>query len=122
MVVLIDTLDHQSRNLTQFDAQKRVMNTHLGQAHIAGSGPEGTTCRQCRYWGYHNEEPYKYAGIDGSEKLYLQGEFCDKPILNKARRLVPHDAASCQFFVVNPKPPMETRDRKRKQKTQTVSD
>lgn len=121
MTLLIDTLEDQSRNLTKFSSQSAVLKTHIGQAHIAGSGPKDTTCRTCVFWGQHNKVGYKYSGIEGSEKLHLQGEFCDKPILNKARRLVPHDAPSCQFFDHNEHAPQETRDRKRKKKTQAIA-
>ncbi|NPD15294.1 hypothetical protein HOY34_08790 [Xinfangfangia sp. D13-10-4-6] len=27
-----------------------IRNTFLGQAHIAGTGPEGKTCRECAFW------------------------------------------------------------------------
>lgn len=30
--------------------------TYLGQAHIAGTGPEGKTCRECRFFGVEKVE------------------------------------------------------------------
>ncbi|UWF67345.1 hypothetical protein [Brucella sp. 1315] len=40
-----------SPHMTAADFDCQVRNTYLGQAHIAGTGPDGTTCRQCRHWG-----------------------------------------------------------------------
>ena len=28
-----------------------IRKTYLGQAHIAGTGQEGKTCRECAFWG-----------------------------------------------------------------------
>ena len=89
--------------------------TYLGQAHIAGTGPEGTTCRQCRWW-------HKWSKPDenGERQPVSPGHFsmrhpeqpggvkpaaCNKPMLNKERLRVPHDAHSCRFFIDNPDAP-----------------
>jgi hypothetical protein len=36
---------------------RTVAETHRGQAHWGGSGPPGSTCRECIFWdggyGYH---------------------------------------------------------------------
>lgn len=40
-----------SPHMTAADFDCPIRNTYLGQAHIAGTGPEGTTCRQCKHWG-----------------------------------------------------------------------
>jgi hypothetical protein len=36
-----------------FDAKFR--STYLGQAHLAGTGPAGKTCRECIYWHLWNQ-------------------------------------------------------------------
>lgn len=38
-------------HLTAADFDCPISNTFLGQAHIAGTGPQGTTCRECKLWG-----------------------------------------------------------------------
>ena len=40
-----------TQHMTAADFDCPIRNTYLGQAHIAGTGPEGTTCRQCAHWG-----------------------------------------------------------------------
>lgn len=92
------------RTKAAFDQTMRV--TFLGQAHFAGTGPEGTTCRECRFWHIldkkGNPTPPYYDGETGE----LHKAKCNRPIMNKANRRVPHDAPSCRLFEAsaNPKP------------------
>ena len=30
--------------------ERQIKITHKGQAHFAGSGPAGETCKTCRHW------------------------------------------------------------------------
>lgn len=39
-----------SEHMTAREVHKPIADTYLGQAHIAGTGPEGRTCRECRFW------------------------------------------------------------------------
>lgn len=39
-----------SEHLTAKEVHQPIAETFLGQAHIAGTGPEGRTCRECRFW------------------------------------------------------------------------
>lgn len=39
-----------SEHLTAKEVHRPIAETFLGQAHIAGTGPEGRTCRECRFW------------------------------------------------------------------------
>lgn len=77
-----------------------IGQTYLGQAHIAGTGPEGKTCRECRWFG-----PPGYSG--GVEKgIYascksggkLRPQKCNRPIANKAPDRIPYDAKACRLF------------------------
>lgn len=92
------------RTKAEFDQQVRV--TYLGQAHFAGTGPAGTTCRQCRFWHLSDADgepqPPYYSGETGE----LHKARCNRPMMNKAHRRVPHDAPSCRLFEAsdNPKP------------------
>ena len=42
------------RNLTVIDPglERAELQTAAGMAHWAGSGPEGSTCGKCRFYGY----------------------------------------------------------------------
>ena len=80
-----------SPHLTRGPDDAKYAATHLGQAHIAGTGPAGKTCRECIHWSAKHVRRYG----DGS----LRNHQCHYPILNKARNAVPHDAPACRFFM-----------------------
>ena len=100
-----------SEHLTAKEVHRQIAETYLGQAHIAGTGPEGKTCRECIFW--HVWKSRKLAG-GGIEKVPADpGNFgprhaktpcelkkarCNRPILNKANRLIPHSAKACRLF------------------------
>ncbi len=107
-----------SEHLTGATFDSPIRETFLGQAHIAGTGPEGTTCRECIWWrligkrrkpGGGVEEFVKPAGYFGKKyapaPCGLKKQRCTKPILNKANRLIPHSAKSCRLFEVNDQAP-----------------
>lgn len=99
------------KGLTGNEAHSAVAKTYLGQAHIAGTGPEGKTFRECVFWHIK-----KYRKIsDGEYESYAvhPGYFgkshkttpcevkkarCNRPIANKANRLIPHNAGACRLF------------------------
>lgn len=99
-----------SEHLTAKDVHRPIAETYLGQAHIAGTGPEGKTCRECIFW--HVWKSRKVSG--GTEKIpadpgyfgkrhaktpsELKKARCNRPILNKANRLIPHTAKACRLF------------------------
>lgn len=108
-----------SDHMTAADFDHPIRETFLGQAHIAGTGPEGKTCRECRFWGRKatrkspegkTQEYLKHPGYYGKRHQYLALEAkkasCTKPVLNKAKRLIPHSAKSCRLFepATNPLP------------------
>lgn len=104
--------------LTRNEGHAGVERTHMGQAHIAGTGPEGRTCRECKYWYSWDvkERPYRpYRGGDDG-LMHLEPSKCRYSILNKAERRVPHHAQACRLFEQNDSPPPITRERKRKAK------
>ncbi|RVD44640.1 hypothetical protein EN742_01610 [Mesorhizobium sp. M4A.F.Ca.ET.020.02.1.1] len=94
-------------NLTAGAHDAAIRATYLGQAHIAGTGPQGATCRECVFW-------HKWKAATGGGKLpsppgyfskrhkaspnALKKALCTRPILNKANRLIPHDASACRLF------------------------
>lgn len=97
---------HPTPHLTVGAFDSRIAGTYLGQAHIAGTGPEGTTCRMCVHWHAwrwkgRGDKAVRVAVSPGYSKGELAKASCNKPIMNKARRRVPHFAPSCSFFVNN---------------------
>lgn len=106
-----------SEGLKPFPGHSAIHETFLGQAHIAGTGPEGKTCRECVFWclkrwrkveyGY---EEYRVApGHFGKRHKKTPSELkkakCNRPILNKANRLIPHHAKACRLFEQAENPP-----------------
>lgn len=100
-----------SEHMTAKDVHQPIADTFLGQAHIAGTGTEGRTCRECRFW--HGWKLRKLLG-GGVERvpadpgyfgkkhaltpLGLKKAKCNRPILNKANRQIPHHAKACRLF------------------------
>ncbi|MEZ2132716.1 MULTISPECIES: hypothetical protein [unclassified Sinorhizobium] len=100
-----------SEHMTSNEVHRPIAETFLGQAHIAGTGPEGKTCRECVFWhcwkfrkvpgGGIEEipvEPGYFGKRHASKPLELKKAHCNRPILNKASRLVPHHAKACRLF------------------------
>lgn len=98
-------------HLTREPKHEALARTFIGQAHIAGTGPAGATCRECRYW----HDPHKkntveiiwlrYAASNKTKAGELKRHLCRYRIPNKADRRIPHNAQACRFFDRNPKPP-----------------
>ena len=100
-----------SEHLTANEIHKPISETFLGQAHIAGTGPEGKTCRECRFWhawkwrklesGAYERfavDPGYFGKKHKLTPLGLKKAKCNRPIMNKANRLVPHCAKACRLF------------------------
>lgn len=102
-----------SEHLTAADCDQAIRETYIGQAHIAGTGPAGTTCRECRFWHkweyvgvkdgvYVNDyvpcPPGFYSKRHSEHPNEVKKAYCNRPILNKAWRLIPHTAKSCRLF------------------------
>jgi len=97
-----------SDHLTAADFDHPIRETFLGQAHIAGTGPDGKTCRECAHWhqwkfskaknDYVPCPPGFYGKRHKITPLEPKKAYCNRPILNKAKRLIPHAAKSCRLF------------------------
>lgn len=89
-------------HMTANDVHRPIAETYLGQAHIAGTGPEGRTCRECKFW--HGWKWQKLVG--GKERIATDpGYFGKKHKLHplglkkaKCNRLIPHCAKACRLF------------------------
>ena len=102
-----------SAHMTMPESMAKIDATHLGQAHFGGTGPEGTTCRQCSKWGLirQGSDKVEHTYVAGCERgmMVLDRQKCRHPIANKADRRVPHEAQSCIFFAENETPPVIER-------------
>lgn len=92
---MAETLDFDKTLCAQpYDAV--FASTYRGQAHIAGTGPRGATCRQCAYWGSRNA-PQEHPGFYSKNSL-IKDAYCNYPISGKADRAFPNYASACRFF------------------------
>ena len=105
-----------SEHLTGAPFDGPIKETFLGQAHIAGTGPDGRTCRECAFWhkwkyikatdSYAPCSPGYFGKKHKSSPLEPKKAYCTRPILNRAKRLIPHHAKACRLFepAENPMP------------------
>ena len=112
-----------SDHMTEAKFDTPIRETYLGQAHIAGTGPEGTTCRECKYWhAWKNtrNSPYSenpptpvapgyYSKNEEERANEIKKARCNRPIANKARKAIPHFAKACRLFVASENPPPAKR-------------
>lgn len=90
-----------------FESKRRA--TAPGMAHWAGSGPTGTTCRECAHWtGCGGEVGYysKKGGGGGVIKPRKCAQY--RKMMTEAGPGVPHETPSCKYFAVNATPPTIT--------------
>ena len=99
-----------SPRLTDDGSHSAIAATHLGQAHIAGTGPTGATCSQCAFWHLWKRvkingevqqtpiEPGRYSARHKENPAGRKDALCNKPMLNKSNRKVPPHAPACRFF------------------------
>ena len=78
-----------------------IRKTYAGQAHFAATGPEGKTCRLCKYW---ISEGYAASGILKSARCMKYRE-----LTGKSGERFPHSALACKYFIENDKPPTAVR-------------
>lgn len=86
------------------DFDRALTQTHEGQAHLAGSGPAGRTCRECLLWafdGYHATGGLNR--VAGALKPATCGKY--RELMRRAGKAIPHHAKACRHFQENPQPP-----------------
>lgn len=69
-------------------------HTHIGQAHFAGSGPVGRTCRECHHWAWSAQVDgwSTFAGPNPARCVQY------KMLMRAWGRKVPHSAFACRHF------------------------
>ncbi len=102
-------------HLTREPKHDALAATFVGQAHIAGTGPTGATCRECRFWHEPRIENrvtaivwLRFAPSNKKRAGELKRHQCRYRLPNKSRRRIPHDAKACRFFDRNENPPPVT--------------
>ena len=97
-------------HMTPAEFDGALQKTYLGQAHIAGTGPEGKTCRECRWFFIPDVErwvivkktgvgAYKTDKASTHDKEGMHRKMrCNRPILNKAKRRFTPFAQACRLF------------------------
>lgn len=105
-------------HLTKEPKQEALLNTYLGMAHIAGTGPKGATRRECIFYGEiagRNKDTgqpemthiYYSAKRKDAKAGLLRNHRCHRPITSKATNQFPHKAAACRLFERNENPPVK---------------
>lgn len=96
------TLFNQSiqDHLTSAPVDALARQSHPGQAHFAGTGPHGKTCRECVFW---NHVTYDYRSKSGKWRGLILPANCKKyqQITQKVGDKIPDDAAACKYFDQN---------------------
>lgn len=110
--------------LTAHENVEGVTRTYLGQAHFAGTGPKGKTCRECSKFCSSNLDGSKrtpvYEGRDDG-KMHLADARCHHQIANKADRVFPCKALACSFFEHADNPAVIVREKKKRSKKVEVA-
>lgn len=108
-----------SSHLTAAPFDERFRATFLGQAHLAGTGPDNATCRECKFWHVWRgtastrqpAPPGHYAKTNKERAGQLKRANCNYAIPHKAKRRIPHHAKACRFFERSDNPPALVADK-----------
>lgn len=97
-------LDYTDRLIRDTEVDRKARQTHSGQAHWAGSGPSGASCRGCEHFawkvtgGWHSLNG-KHAG---APKPAQCSQF--RKMTGRAGDSIPHDAQACKYFAATKTP------------------
>ena len=95
-------------HMTHDPAHKMISQTYKGQAHNAGTGPKGKTCRECVFFGIDKALEFDHFGhrADCHNPGQLKEARCHKPWTGVRQQLFPHTALACTHFEQNENPPL----------------
>jgi hypothetical protein len=76
---------------------RQIKKSVAGMAHFAATGPFGTQCKDCRFFGY--SRIYR-SGTGDAEKTVFQRSRCGKffELTRRHGAQVPADTESCKYF------------------------
>lgn len=71
--------------------------SYPGMAHFAGTGPHGSTCRECIFWEHG---PHDYRAKNGKHRGLIEPARCRKyrAITLHQGDKIPDEAAACKYF------------------------
>jgi hypothetical protein len=106
------TPDHLKPHLTSVNPghDAMVAKTPPGMAHWAGTGPAGTTCRECVHYQFSGYKSKRGGITGGTLKLGICNKYLSMMKSNGAK--VPFETPSCKYFELNKQPPATTDPRK----------
>ena len=82
--------------------EKHIAVTPPGMAHWAGTGPDGTSCRQCLFFASNG-----YYSANSKHGDTLKPSPCKQyqKMMNRIGPPIRYETASCKYFEPNPTPP-----------------
>ena len=93
-----------NREGAEADFVARARHTHAGMAHLAGTGPDTATCRECLYWQHSNTWTAEGGKFSGAPKPSPCRKFQVLTHASTPGPKVPADAMACKFFDASEKP------------------
>lgn len=94
--------DHVKLTVLDLDFENKVAKTPTGMAHWAGTGPKGTTCRECSLYVFNG-----YASGKTGKGGVLKNGPCQRYLdsMSGTPKRIPFDTPSCKYFEQNDNPP-----------------
>jgi hypothetical protein len=77
--------------------EHQIRATRPGMAHFANTGPFGTVCGECAYWGYFKTR--RTTAGDAVKTKHVSACAKYRELTNKHGPVVPANTPSCRHFV-----------------------
>jgi hypothetical protein len=101
---MADTLKLEIPHSTGGALDEMARRTFQGMAYFAGTGPQGSTCRECKFWlylGHHYSNTSQHVGAPKPARCEKFSEMKQ----GDRGAAVPHQARACKYFSPDEKPP-----------------
>lgn len=87
----------------------RAVRTPRGMAFWIGTGPQGSTCRECKFYTFEG-----YKANRGNKGGMLKNGRCQKyeSLMRAHGPTIPCELSACKYFDQNPNPPAIINPRK----------
>ena len=97
--------EHIQDHLTEAPIDRFARASHPGMAHFAGTGPHGSTCRECIFWAHG---PHDYRAKNGKYRGLIEPATCKKfqQMTGVMGSKIPDDALACKYFEQNETVPL----------------
>jgi hypothetical protein len=90
---------HNTPNLTKGYSEileHQIGTTRPGQAHFANTGPFGTVCGECLFWGYHKAR--RTTAGDEVKTKHVRACAKYRELTGKHGAVLPANTPSCRYF------------------------